>query len=158
MITKIKTFSEIEEVVKKIRKENPNIKIVTTNGAFDVLHTGHIKGLKEAKSYGDILIIGLNSDSSIQTYKSPDRPIIPQEERAEMLASIEIINYVVIFHEVDPREFLKMVKPNFHVKSRGGYKGIEKDVIEKNNGQIVLTDTDIFSTTEIINKIKKNDK
>jgi len=158
MINKIKTWSEIEEIVKRLRKENPNIKIVTTNGAFDILHIGHIRSLKEAKSYGDVLIVGLNSDSSIKAYKSPNRPIINQEERAEMLSFLEIVDYVVIFHELDPRKLLDVIKPDFHVKSKAGYKGIEKDVVEKNGGKIILTDTDIFSTSEIIERIIKNQK
>jgi len=155
MKSKIKTQEEIREIVENIRKKNPKIKIVTTNGSFDILHAGHIKSLREAKSYGDILIIGLNSDSSIKSYKSKDRPIIPQKERAEMLAALDIADYVVIFNEPDPRELLKVIKPNFHVKSKSGFKGIERDVVEKNNGKIILIeDVPGISTTQIVAKIK----
>ena len=153
---KIKTKEEIAKIVITLRETNPNIRIVTTNGAFDIIHAGHIRTLQKAKSFGDVLIVGLNSDSSVREYKSSLRPIIPQLERAEMLAAFEVVNYVVIFEETNPIELLKLIKPNFHVKSKAGYKGFEKEIIESNGGQIILLD-DIpgFSTTKLIEKIKE---
>jgi|SRR3989344_3704537 len=153
---KIKSRSEIKKIVEDLRKNNPKIRIVTTNGAFDIVHVGHVMSLVKAKSYGDILIIGLNSDSSIKKYKSKDRPINPQEDRAIMLAALECVDYVTIFDETDPREFLKVIKPNFHVKSKSGYKGLEEEVVKSNVGKIVLLD-DIAgkSTTLLIDKIIK---
>ena len=129
---------------------------MTTNGAFDVIHAGHVKSLDIAKSLGDCLIIGLNSDDSIKRYKSPQRPIISQEFRAKMLAALEMVDYVVIFCEDDPRELLKVIKPNIHVKSKTGYKGIEKEVVESNGGEIILID-DIpgLSTTFILDRLKQ---
>jgi D-glycero-beta-D-manno-heptose 1-phosphate adenylyltransferase len=152
---KIKAREEISDIVINLRNENPGIKIVTTNGAFDILHSGHVVSLEQAKSYGDILIVGLNSDRSITQYKSLNRPIIPQKERTIMLASLEVVTYVSLFDELDPREFLKSIKPDYHVKSKTGYKGIEKEVVESYGGKIILID-DIpgFSTTDIIKKIK----
>ncbi|HTY44329.1 MAG TPA: adenylyltransferase/cytidyltransferase family protein [Patescibacteria group bacterium] len=156
VLNKIKTCEEIKKIVETLRQENPSVKIVTTNGAFDIMHIGHVRSLSNAKSFGDILIVGLNSDSSVKAYKSPLRPIIPQRERAEMLASIGFIDYIVIFDEPDPRELLNVIKPNFHVKYRTGYKGIEKDVVERNGGKIIITDDSYgFSTTDIFNKIKE---
>ena len=155
MECKIKTKDEIKDIVIKLRKKNPNIKIVTTNGAFDIIHTGHIKSLEQAKSYGDIVIVGLNSDNSIKRYKSALRPIIPEKDRAKMLASLQVVDYVVIFEEDDPRELLKLIKPDFHVKSKTGFKGIEKETVESNGGKIILID-DVpgLSTTDILKKIK----
>ncbi|GAG14983.1 unnamed protein product, partial [marine sediment metagenome] len=101
-MNKIKTFEEIKEIAPKLKSEGK--KIVTTNGSFDLLHIGHVKSLQKAKEYGDILIVGLNSDSSIKQYKSKDRPIVGQKERAEMLAALECVDYVVIFDETDPRK------------------------------------------------------
>ncbi|MAG52581.1 MAG: D-glycero-beta-D-manno-heptose 1-phosphate adenylyltransferase [Nanoarchaeota archaeon] len=152
----IQTKESMKSILKILRKEAPIIKVVTTNGAFDILHSGHVFSLKKAKSYGDILIVCLNSDSSIKKYKSLNRPIIPQKDRAELLVALEIVDYVVIFNETDPREILKIIKPNFHVKSKSGFKGIEKDVVEKNGGKIVLIDDtkEGYSTTKIIEKIK----
>ena len=154
MKEKIKTGIEIKEIVENLREKNPEIKIVTTNGAFDILHSGHAQSLEQAKSYGDILIVGLNSDSSIKRYKSSDRPIIPQKERAIMLSALNAVDYVVIFEETDPRELLKLIKPDFHIKSKKGFKGIEKEAVESNGGKIILID-DVpgISTTDIIKKI-----
>jgi D-beta-D-heptose 7-phosphate kinase/D-beta-D-heptose 1-phosphate adenosyltransferase len=153
---KIKTKEEIKKLVETMRIENSEIKIVTTNGAFDILHSGHIRSLELAKSYGDILIVGLNSDASVKRYKSPLRPIIPQKERAQMLAALECVNYVVIFDEDDPRNLLEAIKPTFHVKSKTGFKGIEREVVESSGGKIILVE-DIagISTSEIIAKIIK---
>lgn len=159
---KIKTKEEIAEVVLELRGQNPGINIVTTNGAFDLLHINHIYSLRKARSFGDKLIVGLNSDISIRQYKSLDRPIINQNERAEMLASLDCVDYVVMFDETDPREFLKVVKPDFHVKSKEGYKGIEHDVIVQNGGKIVLiehrlgeTDTCTSKIMDIIKNLKE---
>ncbi len=151
---KIKTFSEISDVVADIRKKNLGEKIVTTNGAFDLFHLGHLYSLMEAKKYGNILVVGLNSDSSIKKYKSLDRPIVPQEERAEILSALEIVNYVVMFDEPDNLNFLEAVRPDYHVKSKTGYKGIEEEVIKKYGGHIILIDdVQEMSTTKRIEKI-----
>jgi len=156
---KIKTFDEIRVELDRIRTQNPKVKVVTTNGAFDIIHSGHIKSLEVASFHGDILIIGLNSDSSIRSYKSKDRPIIGEEDRAKMLSAFHFVDYVVIFNENDPREFLKVIRPDFHVKSRSGYKGIEGPIVEDCGGKIVLTD-DIpgISTSQIINKIIETER
>lgn len=153
---KIKNKIEIQKIVTDLRTKNPSIKIVSTNGAFDIIHRGHVSCLESAKKLGDYLIVGLNSDKSIKRYKSKDRPIIPQEDRAIILAGLSMVDFVVIFEEDDPRDLLKNIKPNIHVKSRSGYKGIEKEVVEENGGKIVLIDDiDGISTTQIIDKIKK---
>jgi rfaE bifunctional protein nucleotidyltransferase chain/domain len=153
---KIKTKEEIARIVTILRETNQNIQIVTTNGAFDLIHAGHVRTLQKAKSFGEVLIVGLNSDSSIKAYKSPLRPIIPQLERAEMLAALEVVNYVVIFDETNPIELLKLIKPNFHVKSKAGYKGFEGEVVESNGGRIILLeDIPGFSTTNLIQRIKE---
>jgi rfaE bifunctional protein nucleotidyltransferase chain/domain len=153
---KIKNRYDISKIVQELRSQKPDIMIVTTNGAFDILHSGHVTSLEQAKSYGDVLIVGLNSDNSIRHYKSPHRPIIPQKERATMLASLEVVDYVTIFEETDPCELLKVIKPNYHVKSRSGYKGIEKEVVEQNGGEIILLeDLPGLSTTNIIEKIRE---
>jgi len=91
-------------------------KIVTTNGCFDLLHIGHVRILKAARALGDVLVIGLNSDESVRRLKGPGRPITPEDERAEILASLSCVDYVTIFGEDTPVEFLKAVKPNLHVK------------------------------------------
>ncbi len=163
---KIKTRSEIQEIVSGLRAKNPGMKIVTSNGCFDIIHAGHAYSLAKAKSYGDVLIVGLNSDDSVRKYKSSDkRPIIPQQQRAQMLAALESVDYVVIFDETDSRALLSVIKPDFHVKSKSGFVARpgfvdcnERGVVESNGGEIVAID-DIpgISTTEIVKRMKELD-
>jgi len=149
---KIVKKEDLPKLISKLRAENKII--VTTNGAFDILHIGHIESLMQAKKHGDVLIVGLNSDASIKSYKAPERPINLEENRAAMLAALAFVDYVTMFEEDDPRELLKVIKPNVHVKSKAGYKGLEKDVVEGNGGKIVLLeDLPGKSTSVMIDKI-----
>lgn len=151
---KIKSTDELKSIVEDLKKQNK--KIVTTNGVFDILHIGHIRYLEEAKKLGDILIVAINSDSSTKKIKDPKRPLNNENDRAEALASLECVDYVTIFNENDPVKILGDIKPSIHVKG-GDYKIhqiIEKDVIEKNNGKIVLIpEIKGYSTTDLIKKI-----
>ncbi len=151
---KIKTIEQIRKIAAELKKQGK--KIVTTNGCFDVLHIGHIRYLKDAKKLGDVLIIGLNTDSSVKQYKGDKRPLMPEDERAEMLSALEFVDYIVKFSERDPRNLLDAIKPDIHVKG-GDYKMeqiIEKDVVEKNGGKVVLLPlVHGKSTTNIINRI-----
>lgn len=132
--------------------------LVTTNGCFDILHPGHIKFLENAKSLGDILIVALNSDSSIRTIKGESRPIINQELRAYSLASLIYTDYIIIFNEKTPENTLKLIKPDIHVKGED-YKdsGIpEQDVIASSGGKVIyLPLVEGFSTTSLIEKLKR---
>lgn len=151
---KIKTTEEIERIVNKIRGKNK--KIVTTNGVFDILHIGHIRYLQEAKKLGDVLIVGLNSDSSVKLIKGPKRPINNQEERVEVLAALEFIDYIVVFEEETPVKLLGRIKPDVHVKGRDYdiNEIIEKDTVEKNGGKIeLLSLVKEKSTTNLIERI-----
>ncbi len=151
---KIVSRAELQNIVKKLKQENK--KIVTTNGAFDLLHAGHIKSLKFAKEHGDILIVGLNSDSSIKKYKSEKRPIIPEKERACVLSSVEDVDYVTIFEEETPLNLLEKIKPDVHVKgSEYKEKISEKKIVETYGGKVVFIERDNndISTTKIIERI-----
>lgn len=129
--------------------------IVTTNGVFDILHYGHLRTLQEAKKYGH-LIVCINSDSSVKRLKGEFRPINNQIDRKLLLEALRCVDEVRIFYEDDPREILKQIKPDVHVKSREGYKGIEKEVVESNGGRIVLVNhIDGYSTTDILKKAYK---
>ena len=154
--SKIKTLNELIKIVKKLKSHNK--KIVTTNGVFDILHAGHAKYLEQAKKLGDVLIVGVNTDASVKQNKGDKRPINDDKSRASVLASLESVDYVFLFNEKDPRSWLSKIKPHFHVKS-GDYKMsqiIEKGVVEKNNGKIVIMPAvKGYSTTSIINKILK---
>lgn len=154
---KIKTIEELKEIIENLKNQNKII--ITTNGVFDILHLGHVKYLQEAKKLGDVLIVAINSDSSTKQIKGPKRPINNQEERAKVLSALEFVDYIVIFNETDPIKILSEIKPNTHVKG-GDYninQIIEKEIVEKNNGRIVLIpEIKGFSTTDLINKIIKN--
>ena len=114
--------------------------VVTTNGCFDVLHLGHLRYLQAARQLGDLLVVAVNSDSSVRQLKGENRPLVPEEERAEMLAGLECVDYVVIFPEETPIALLSELKPNIHVKG-GDYKLeqlIERDVVEANGGKVIV--------------------
>jgi len=151
---KIKNIDELKKIVEDLKKQNK--KIVTTNGVFDILHIGHIRYLKEARKLGDVLIVALNSDSSTKQIKDPKRPLNNENDRAEALASLECIDYIAIFNEKDPIKILEEIKPDVHVKG-GDYKMsqiIEKGIVEKNNGKIILIpEVKGYSTTDLIKKI-----
>mgnify|MGYP001559257438 CR=1 FL=1 len=153
MNAKIKNQKEIIALVQKLRKEGK--KIATYNGSFDILHLGHVKSLQEARKQGDVLIVPLNSDKSIKAYKSPKRPIIPQSQRAQMLAALSCVDYVVIFNETNPIKILDKIKPDIHCNGADyGKNCVEKDIVEKNGGKIhILKWIPNLSTSKIIKKI-----
>jgi D-beta-D-heptose 7-phosphate kinase/D-beta-D-heptose 1-phosphate adenosyltransferase len=150
----IKSFEEIEILAKKLHSKGK--KIIFTNGCFDILHAGHVKYLEEAKSYGDVLILGLNADNSVKKLKGPTRPINNQDDRAYILASLESVDYVVIFEEETPYELIKLIQPNILVKG-GDYEG--KDVVGQDIAQELrlVQFVDGKSTTKIIQRIQNNE-
>jgi len=143
------------EQIKRLSEEfkDTNQKIVFTNGCFDIIHSGHIKYLEEAKKMGDILIIGLNSDVSVKKLKGNDRPINNQNDRAYVLASLKIVDYVVIFNEKTPYELIKVVQPNILVKG-GDYlnkKIIGEDIADEVK---IVSFIEGKSTSKIIDTIR----
>ena len=114
--------------------------VVTTNGCFDVLHLGHLRYLQAARQLGDVLVVAVNSDSSVRHLKGENRPLVPEDERAEMLAGLGCVDYVVIFPELTPIDLLSELKPNIHVKG-GDYKLeqlVEREVVEANGGEVIV--------------------
>ena len=148
----IKTFNEIENTVARLKKQGK--KIVFTNGCFDILHRGHVQYLDTAKSFGDVLILGLNSDASVSALKGPTRPINNEDDRAYILAALESVDYVVKFTDDTPYDLIKITQPDTLVKG-GDYEG--KDVVGQDiAGQLKLVDfVDGKSTTKTIEKIQK---
>lgn len=146
-----------QELASKLQqlKENGKV-VVTTNGCFDVLHLGHLRYLQTARLQGDLLVVAINSDSSVRELKGENRPLVPEEERAEMLAGLECVDYVLIFPELTPIELLSDLKPNIHVKG-GDYtleQLVEKDVVENNGGKVVVgLNVPGKSTTNLIDVI-----
>jgi rfaE bifunctional protein nucleotidyltransferase chain/domain len=119
MQNNIKTREELKSKIDEARRAGKVV--VTTNGCFDVLHVGHIRYLQQAKRQGDILIVAINSDDSVRAIKGDKRPLVPENERAEILAALECVDYVMIFPELDPVQFLKELRPDIHVKG-GDYR------------------------------------
>ena len=111
--SKIIDKTKITNVISPLQNEGS--KIVFTNGCFDLIHVGHVRYLTEAKKLGDILVIGLNSDSSVSSIK-PGRPVNPESQRAEVLAALEMVDYVVLFSEDTPYELIRQVRPDVLVK------------------------------------------
>jgi D-beta-D-heptose 7-phosphate kinase/D-beta-D-heptose 1-phosphate adenosyltransferase len=138
-----------------VTAKNRNQKVVFTNGCFDILHLGHVKYLEIAKSFGDILIVGLNADSSVTKLKGPTRPVNPEYDRAYLLAALEVVDYVVIFSEETPHDLIKMIAPDVLVKG-GDYEG--KTVVGTEfAGELKLVDfVDGKSTTKTIERIQKD--
>ena len=151
----IKTLEEITVLSNELK--NRGKKIVFTNGCFDILHVGHVKYLEEAKSYGDVLILGLNSDESVSRLKGPGRPVNSENDRAYILASLEAVDYVVKFYDDTPYALIKAVQPHILVKG-GDYEG--KDVV----GQDIADELRLVnfvegkSTTKTIERIKGYDE
>lgn len=151
---KIKLRRELAVIVKNLKNEGA--RIVFTNGCFDLLHLGHVRYLREAGKLGDILIVGVNSDASVSALKGPDRPYISEMERAEILASLECIDYVTIFSELRPDNLIRLLRPDLHVKG-GDYKVRdlpEKKLVEALGGRVVvIPPIKGRSTTNIVAKI-----
>ncbi|OGN61392.1 MAG: hypothetical protein A3F40_03140 [Chlamydiae bacterium RIFCSPHIGHO2_12_FULL_27_8] len=146
-----------EKLIQKLKELRQNHKtIATLNGSFDLLHSGHLKIIFEASQMADVLIVALNSDSSIKKYKSEKRPIIPLEERMQMMAAISSVDFVTFFEETDPRNILDIIKPDVHVNGQEyTINCIERDVVEKNSGRVhIVKLVPGLSTSEIIKKIK----
>ncbi len=146
---------DIGEIIKTLKAKGK--KVVATNGCFDILHVGHVRYLQKSKSFGDILVVGLNSDISVKILKGETRPINPQEDRAEVLCALACVDYVVMFDEKSPVDLLDLIKPDIYTK--GGDYTLETlpeaDVILKNNGKVEFIDfVEGKSTTKIIDKMK----
>lgn len=152
---KIKTLDELLPLVSSLKAQGKTI--VTNNGSYDLMHLGHVHGLFEAKKQGDVLIVGLNSDLSIKTYKGPMRPINDEVMRLHMMAAISAVDYVFLFDETTPLSCLGQIKPNVHTNgAEYGEACIEKDIVEKHGGCIYLLPIlDGYKTSAIIEKIRK---
>ena len=132
--------------------------VVFTNGCFDIIHRGHVEYLLKAAKLGSILIVGLNSDSSVKKLKGANRPIQDQESRSRILASMYFVKYVVLFNEDTPYDLIKLVRPDILVKG-GDYKPediVGYDIVTKYGGQVITIPlVKGYSTTTIINKLNK---
>ncbi len=150
------TRDALEAHLNGLREQGKTV--VSTNGCFDILHVGHVRILKQSKELGDILVVGINSDASVKRLKGEDRPINTQDDRAELLSSLECVDIVSIFDEGTPVEFLKIVKPDIHVKG-ADYKPQdleETPIVESFGGKVqILPLVPQKSTTSLVEKIRR---
>jgi D-beta-D-heptose 7-phosphate kinase/D-beta-D-heptose 1-phosphate adenosyltransferase len=148
----------LDEAILQFGREKRNgRRVVFTNGCFDLLHPGHIQSLEQARALGDVLIVGVNGDASVRELKGAGRPIQPEGERAEILAALECVDAVVIFHEPTPREVIARLLPDVLVK--GGDWPADQIVgraeVEAAGGRVVLAPViPGYSTTKILEKIR----
>ncbi len=147
----------LEELELELAK-NPDARVVFTNGCFDILHVGHLSTLRKAKALGDVLVVAVNSDDSVRGLKGPGRPIMPQEERAELVAALEPVDYVVVFGEPTPEALIARLRPAVQVKG-GDY--CEKDLPEAKTvrsygGEVVIVDqVHGKSTTDLAHRMER---
>ena len=153
-MNKICTRESLKDKIDQLRKEGK--KIVFTNGCFDILHVGHTRYLREAKRSGDILILALNSDESVRTLKGDKRPLIPEAERADVVASLESVDFVTIFHELTPLALIEFLKPDVLIKG-GDWEEenvVGRESLKRWGGRVVIIpEIKGSSTTNIIEKI-----
>ncbi|MBI3583294.1 MAG: D-glycero-beta-D-manno-heptose 1-phosphate adenylyltransferase [Nitrospinae bacterium] len=153
-MNKIKNLDELKTIIEKERKKGGEI--VFANGCFDILHVGHIRYLEEAKELGDLLIVAINSDSSAKKLKGDGRPVTPENERAEIIAAIEYVDYVTLFNEPNVSNLLLTLKPDIHAKGTDYTEDSipEADTVRAYGGRVAITgDKKERSSTEIIKKV-----
>jgi D-beta-D-heptose 7-phosphate kinase/D-beta-D-heptose 1-phosphate adenosyltransferase len=155
-MNKIYSREKLKKRIDALRNEGK--KIVFTNGCFDILHVGHTRYLRDAKKQGDVLVLGLNSDESVRSLKGEKRPLMPENERADVVASLESVDYVTIFHELTPLALIEYLKPHVLVKGGDWKEGevVGRESVEKWGGRVVIIpEIKGSSTTNIIEKVKK---
>jgi len=154
----IKTLEELKQARKSLKDRGKLV--VFTNGVFDLMHVGHARLLKKAKSHGDILVVGINSDLSVKQIKGPNRPIIGEADRADLVASLAVVDYVILFSESTPEAIIRELKPDIHVKGGDwGDKPLpEKKIVESYGGKVLMipSGSDI-TTTNLIKKIMESE-
>jgi D-beta-D-heptose 7-phosphate kinase/D-beta-D-heptose 1-phosphate adenosyltransferase len=154
--TKIKTISSLKKIIARLKAKRK--KIVFTNGCFDILHYGHVKYLEDANKKGDILIVGINSDSSIRKIKGPKRPLVHEKDRIRTLAALESVDYACLFNETTPINLIKAIKPDALIKGADwDTKNIVgADFVKSYSGKVLAIPlVKNRSTTKLIEKISQ---
>lgn len=149
----------LDEAVDRVRELKRQGRIVVfTNGCFDLLHPGHTRYLSEARALGDVLVVAVNSDRSVRELKGPGRPVVPEDERAELLAALRSVDYVTIFDDPTPRQVIARMLPNVLVKGAdwGPNAIVGREEVEAAGGQVIsIPLAEGYSTSAIIKKIKE---
>ena len=156
-MAEIVSYGELKNKIEYLRSKKKDLVVVATNGCFDILHVGHVRSLQKAKKLGDILVVGLNSDESVKKLKGSGRPVNNENARLEVLAALEVVDFVSIFNEKTAVKFLEILKPDIYVKGKDyDLNDIPEAKLVKNYGgkvvQIPLVPE--YSTTSLISKIK----
>jgi D-glycero-beta-D-manno-heptose 1-phosphate adenylyltransferase len=148
-----------EELIALLgRAKRGSRRVVFTNGCFDLLHPGHLRTLEDARSLGDVLVVGLNCDASVRNSKGESRPVICEDERAEVLAALEAVDFVVLFAEPTPRELISELLPDVLVKGAdwGATEIVGREEVESAGGRVVSIQLEPgYSTTSILQKIQR---
>ena len=155
MNNKIKPRRELLEIIEGLKTQGK--RVAFTNGCFDILHVGHLHTFREAKRHGDILIVGLNSDTSVRALKGKERPFVPEKQRAAMVAALEDVDYVVIFEELDPLSIIIELKPDVLLKGEDWGEGrvIGQKVVEEEGGRVIHVPlVKGISTSKLIERIR----
>ena len=151
---KIQKTEDLVHIIERHKRDGKVV--VTTNGCFDIIHVGHTRYLEYARSQGDLLVLAMNTDESVQWIKGPNRPLLKLAERMRIMAAFWMVDYVTWFDETDPCSILSILKPDIHVKG-GNYEMnqiIERDVVVKHGGRVVLSPViPGNSTTNIIQRV-----
>jgi rfaE bifunctional protein nucleotidyltransferase chain/domain len=152
---KLKTLDELIKIAAQARRNGKSV--VFTNGCFDLLHRGHVHVLRQAKAAGDLLIVAINSDPSVKAIKGPSRPVAAEMDRLELIAAMEMVDYVILFDEPDPSKLITAIKPN--VLAKGGDWGADgvvgADIVEREGGRVLLVPyLKGYSTSEMIERIR----
>ncbi len=155
-LSKVKNRSELATIVSELKREGK--RVVFTNGCFDILHVGHVRYLEAARALGDVLVVGLNSDASVRRLKGQSRPLVSEDERAEVLGALWFVDFVTIFGEETPIELIRELTPSVHVKG-GDYKEDdlpEAEVVRAGGGRIaIIPFVEGKSTTNLVNRINE---
>jgi rfaE bifunctional protein nucleotidyltransferase chain/domain len=157
--SRIRERSELITIVETARKNGQ--RIVFANGCFDVLHVGHVRYLQAAKALGDLLIVGINSDEQTRRLKGEGRPLLPEDQRAEIISSLEVVDFVTVFDEPTVAELLLALKPDIHAKGTDYTEDSvpERHVVRSFGGQVAIVgDTKDHSSSEMIEKLAVNPK
>ncbi len=156
---KLKTLEELVAITRDLRREGK--RVVLTNGCFDLLHRGHVRYLDQAKTVGDVLIVAINSDASVRALKGSDRPVMSHEERAEVVAALAAVDYVVIFEELNPERVVQALEPDVLVK--GGDWPVDhvvgRQIVEGRGGQVLtLAYVEGASSSRLLRRIREGDR
>src|SRR3954452_7451732 len=149
--------SDTRDLVARLRAEGKTI--VFTNGVYDLLHPGHLRYLQAARAQGDALIVGVNSDRSVRAIKGPDRPVHPEEERAEIVAALRVVDAAVVFDEDTPHEIITALQPDVLVKGADwpADQIVGREVVEARGGRVVLVEVEHgHSSTNLIERMRRS--